>query len=299
MLTVFAVACLILAVVLGVALWRTRARVHDLEEVLERTAAAHDARAAEVITARQAAAAAERQRDDARERVQRARRDAAEVATRLRDESNARAELEVELATSNAALEEARASLTTLADTSVALDAARAELADNRAALEEARAVAASPSAGPLDVEAARFGDELWSLALRSVEHTWRISVAPGLDVASPLEGADDVFRAAVEIEVDAAREESGAQLELSWGDDTGTPAVEPPAECAALALAVVRDVISTLGTTASRTDLTVCSSADAVDVRVTAVDDVGNSIEVPLPPSLRVAPGHARVVAS
>jgi hypothetical protein len=305
--TAFAVVAVIVAVVLAVLLVRTRSRVEELESTVRSALVERDERMAELRVAREATSVAERQRDEALERVQRARRDAADVANRLREETAARSQVEADLTVAVVALEEARGSES---EAAAALEEARNALIDTNRALDEARAAgsAGAPTAvasagtdgsdgstAPVDPAGTRYGEEMWALALRATEHTWRVSVAPGLGVDSPIAGSDNPFRTAVEVEVDAAREEAGAELELNWGDGP----VQPPPECAALALALIRDVIAELGTTAARTDLTVCAAPDAVDVRVAAVDETGTEMAVPLPPSLEMAPGHARVPAA
>ncbi|WP_436795403.1 hypothetical protein [Actinospongicola halichondriae] len=141
---------------------------------------------------------------------------------------------------------------------------------------------------------AAALVDVLWNLSVRQAESTWRVSVAVDRDAVSPFVQTRDAFRTAVEIEVDAAREEAGADLELSWDGDAPVPTAH-----ALLALAVVRDVVNALGTTTARTMLTVRRLDDAVEVAVGAVDGDGQVVAVPFPAGLETSPGTVRVDGS
>lgn len=241
--------CVVLLIALTIVHFRLSARVDALHGVAAELTDERDA-----VTARADATAAELdaarlERDEALERVNRARRDAADVANRLRDESAAK-------------------------------DALAGELADARDALD---AAAAAQSTSPAAV--------LWDLAVRESEHRWRVSVAVDPSTGSPLDGATDRFRAAVEVEVDAAREESGAALDLVWKGET-----PPDAERAVVALALVRDVIATHGTAAATTTITIDSQDDAVEVSIDAVGADGTPVDVSIPDAIEVEPGRARI---
>lgn len=162
---------------------------------------------------------------------------------------------------------------------SAARAALESELGELRAAVDEPR--------GPDEL-----AEVLWGLSLRQAEVTWRVSVAVDREVASPLADADDPFRTAIEIEVDAAREEAGADIELSW---VGTADVGHAH--AVVALAVVRDVVHAVGTTADRTTLVVSRLGDAVELVVDSFDAEGRPVAVPLPDGLESAPGRVRIV--
>ena len=56
----------------------------------------------------------------------------------------------------------------------------------------------------------------LWALELLRSERTWRHSVAPGPDSPSGLSDTAEPLREALQIELDAAREEVGVEVELS-----------------------------------------------------------------------------------
>lgn len=235
---VVVIVCLLAVVGLAVALWRFQQHIDELSAERDDLASELDSADNEVTEALAATVAAEKARDDALERVQRSRRDAAEVAKRLAEESAARAGAEARLS-----------------ELSGELDRATAENAELRDQLD-----AAGPS---VDV------DRLWALALADVERTWRMSVASGPDAVSPLGDSNDPLRTAVEIEVDAAREEAGAAIELDWRvEDVVTPAE------GVVVLATVRQLIASVAKTASSALLTVTSSGDGVEVGVDARDD-------------------------
>lgn len=261
----------VVVVALVVAVLRLRARIAGLTTDLHGVQQARDEAVADRESAISRTDAVTKERDDALERVTRSRRDAAEVANRLKAETEARAEVEAardELQTDVAAL--------------------RSELDEARAERDELRVARAMPPSG----DDATSAEVLWALALREMEHTWRVSIALGADEASPFALSDDPFRVAVDIATDAAREEGGAAIELTWTSDGTTP----PAARATLALAVVRDVIAGLATTAGRTDLSVDVGADAVEIRVDARDDDDEPMSVELPQAVEVEPGVARI---
>lgn len=243
------VICVVVIVALVVAIVRLRAHVRELTDFMVQTGAERDRAVADAETNRVAVQAAVGERDDALERVNRARRDAADVANRLRDETMEKEGLE-------RALDEARSAL----------------------AVAEAAQDASAPAV-------------LWDLSVRESEHRWRISVAVDPGAESPIASADDPFRAAVEVEVEAAREESGAALDLVWKGE-----VRPTDERAVVALALVRDVIATHGTAAANTTVTIDCRADAVEVQVDAVDPDGAPIAVSIPAPLEREPGRALI---
>ena len=233
-----AVALLLLVVVvaLGVQLARTNARLRGLSEDL---GAATQARAEADAARRRAdadAEAARKERDDALERANRARRDAADVARRMKQEADARAQAEAEKAAVEASLAEAEAA---------------ASGGDHQAA-------------------------ELWALALASVRRTWEVSVAPSPGLPSPLDGSDDELRDAVAIEVDAAREEAGAAIDLEWSGD----AVTSPA-LAVRTLALAQEVIGRLAKATDAASLRVTSDGGAVTLEVTGTDQDGHPAPV------------------
>ena len=230
---------------------------------------------AEAVAARQA-------RDDALERVQRARRDASEVGARLRDEAAAR----------QAAEQTAQTASGRVAVLETALHEAEAARDQHAAELEAVRRRAAERSEES-DGAAAGAGDVLWALALARVERTWRTSISLGLEDQSPLVGATDPLRTAVEIEIDAAHEEAGADIELRW---TGDGPVSSTA--AVVALAAIESVVQSVAKTAATTTIDVTVGPEAVEVAFAATDDDGAPVELELPDALVTAPGRIRVDA-
>lgn len=236
---------------LAVVALRLRSELEAVTEARDALEIERNTRAAEALAASGRAEDAVAERDAALERVQRARRDASEVARRLAEETAARKAAETEV-------EEVRR------------DVARfeAELAEVRAELE-----AASAAGGGTDVE------QLWSLALASVERLWQTSVAPAPGSPSPLVDAADPLRAAVEIVVDAAHEEAGAAVELQWTLDEVLGA-DPGLRV----LATVQEAVAAVAKTASRAELVVEEADGSVRVRIDAVDDDGAPLPVALP---------------
>lgn len=249
-MVVVAAVLLVVAVASGVVLARTRAQVEALTGALE--AARRDA--AEAQTALRLAdadrATARRERDDALEREKRARREAADVGRRLHQEHAART-----------AAEEAGARW-------------EAELAEARAA------AAARPE---------HDAGELWALALAGVVRTWDVSVAPSPGMPSPLEGADDQLRAAIEIEVDAAREEAGAAIDLEWSGD----AIHAP-EVSLRALSIAQELVARLAKASEAAVLRVTSDDDGVVIDVEGHDADGRSVvPVDVAAEHQAAPGR------
>ncbi len=162
------------------------------------------------------------------------------------------------------------------------------EEADARAAAEAALADAqAAASGGEADAAA------LWALALAGVRRTWEVSVAPSPGLASPLDGSDDELRDAVAIEVDAAREEAGAAIELTWD---GTAVVGPALAVRALALA--QEVVGRRATAPAAAVLAVPVRAGSVELAVTGPDLDGAPAPVEellsgVAPEHQVAPGR------
>ncbi|MFP5321392.1 MAG: hypothetical protein ACLGIC_06045 [Acidimicrobiia bacterium] len=139
-----------------------------------------------------------------------------------------------------------------------------------RAAADEARAAAELAAASRDDGDVA----ELWALALAAVRRTWEVSVAPSPGMPSPLDGADDPLRAAIEVEVDAAREEAGATIDLEWEGD----AVAPPA-VALRALTIAQELVARLAKTSEQAVLRVVSDDGQVVIEVEGADAEGRSV--------------------
>lgn len=290
-MTVIAVVCFVVAVGLGVVVVRTRAQDADLELALRTTIDQRDRYETMLTMARDEAAAARKERDEAFDRVQRARREAAEVSARLAEEVAARSDAESTTAAVASRcgalerdLEEARAQIARghaeIAERAEALERFEAEVAES----EEARRRATPPDHG--DVL-----DSLWDLALARVERTWRTSISLTADEPSPLIAASDTLRTAVEIEIDAAREEAGADIDLVW---TGEGSTDPAA--AVVVLAIIEAVVGALAKVARSTTVRVSISPQHVDVGIEALDDRGEALSVAIPDAFLVGPGLARV---
>lgn len=172
-----------------------------------------------------------------------------------------------------------------------------AEDAREQAEAERDRAVAESAEAAAL---AARLVDDgsadpaaLWALERRRSERTWRHSVGvPG--ARSPLTGAD-VLVAALQVEVDAAREDTGAVVEL---------AADLPADLSAAAsLAVLRcaqELLADAVAVGEEVTLRVGHEGGDVVVGIDGVDADGASlapVHLAVPPSrLEAEPGAVRL---
>ena len=266
MLVALAAACLVVAVLAAVAARRMQRRAADLARQLDgahATLARLELEAAENETR---ITAATRERDDALEREKRARRDAAEVANRLRDETAARTAAESELEAANTSRDELERAVRALTDE---LEAAQA----------------APPPDG--DVDGA---EVMWALALDRVERTWQTSIALHAEEPSPLAGADDPLRTAVDIVIDAAREEAGADIEVEWAGD-GKPV---PAHRAVLALATVEAIVASLAKAAGQTVVRIDATGRGIAIDV---ESDGQTVPVPaLPDAVAVGAGRYRV---
>ena len=117
--------------------------------------------------------------------------------------------------------------------------------------------------------------------------------MAPSPGSPSPLDGSDDELRDAIAIEVDAAREEAGASIELAWD---GTAVVGPA--LAVRALAVAREVVGRLAKATDAAVLHVTARADSVTLAVSGTDLDGSAAPVEellagVAPQHQVAPGR------
>lgn len=131
----------------------------------------------------------------------------------------------------------------------------------------------------------------LWALTLAGTERAWRTSVALAPDEDSPLAGIDRPLREAIEIEIDAAREEAGADIELHWEVDEAVELAD-----AVQVLVTARELIATVAKTAAHTELTVRSSGDGLELVIDARDDASSPLDVAIPGLDAAAPGRYRV---
>lgn len=256
-MVVVAAVLAVVAIALAVELVRTRARLDALASELEgvrtaRTEAEAARRRSETETA-----TARAEREDALDREKRAKREAADVSRRLQQEHDAHARTEQER------------------------DRLAGDLEALRAQLAEVQARADQRAGG--DVE------QLWQLALAGVRRTWEVSVAPSPGMPSPIDGALDPLRAAVEVEVDAAREEAGAAIDLEWAGD----AVAPPA-VALRALSITQELIARLAKVSDQAVLRVASDPEGVTIEVEGTDaDGGSVVPTDVAAEHQVAPGR------
>ncbi len=177
-------------------------------------------------------------------------------------------------------------------------DAAReAATASAEAAAEEARAAVSAADAARADAEARaaeaaeRNGVDpqvLWVLEQARSERTWRQSVAVG--EGSYLDGADDPLLAALQVELDAAREDVGAIVEL---DADPLPAVTPAGSV--LVLRAAQELLARAMKTAEETTLRVKVDGDDVVVTIVATDEEG----APVPVEPLVIPESADIAAA
>jgi FtsZ-interacting cell division protein ZipA len=142
--------------------------------------------------------------------------------------------------------------------------AARADADRIDAARQEAEARAAEAAArNGLDPEL------LWTLEQARSERTWRQSVAVGPESTSVLAGAENPLREALQVELDAAREDVGAVVEL----DAELPVAVTPAG-SVLVLRAAQELLARAVKTAEETTLVIRTHGDDVVVTVVAIDE-------------------------
>lgn len=194
--------------------------------------------------------------------------------------TTAASERGVELAVAHEELASSRDALATETSAHVA-DAERLEqlrvdlagLAQLAAAAEQrARDAAAASGVEP---------GVVWPLELQRSERVWRFSVSPGPQADSPLAATRSPLLTALKVEVDAARNEVGADVEL---------AVDlPPDVAPATAVLVLRIAQELLADVVRRSETaTLQVTTDGNDI-VVAVEAVGRDGEAVLPEPLPV----------
>lgn len=252
------VLLVVLVAALGVANMRLRARAEELAGVVR-------ARDGEIVQHTGSLAAANRRiadlaraRDDATTKLERSKHEAMEVAQRLRDETAQRIKAETER--QDLVKERERAGS--------ALDDAEGRLAS----VDDDR-------------------ERLWALALARSERLWRTSVAIGPDQPSPFEDTDDPLHCAAQVEVEAAREEVGAAIELSW---TGEPVTDPGR--AVLVLGLVEALVAAVAKEASRATITVSSVPESTDVHIHAIGDDDEPVKISVAGVGATEPGRYRI---
>ena len=167
--------------------------------------------------------------------------------------------------------------------------AADAAAAADRAAEAEARAADAAARNG-LDP------DVLWTLERARSERTWRQSVALGADSASVFDGSDHPLRDALQVELDATREDVGAIVDLDID--------VPPTVTAAgsvLVLRAAQELLARAVKAAEETTLHVLADGADVVVTVEAADETGapvalEPLAVPASADLEAVDGGVRI---
>lgn len=195
------------------------------------------------------------------------------TAERLAAEARAAQQAEQALAA------EERASATTK-EAEAALDTARA--AEQRAiaaetAMASARDAAASQNAG-IDP------DVLWILEQSRSERTWRFSVAAGPDSVSVFAETTNPLLAALQVELDAAREDVGAVVELDAEIPEGLTVA-----ATVLTLRAAQELLADVVRRSEETTLHVRADGNDLVLDVTSVDENGQPVlptGLPIPPS-------------
>ena len=143
----------------------------------------------------------------------------------------------------------------------------RAGAAEQRAA-EFAAARAAAGDGGGIDARL------LWTLEQARSERTWRHSVAPGPDSVSVFTDASDPLYEALQVELDAAREEVGAVVEL---EADLPPGVTPAGSV--LALRAAQELLANVVRRGEVTTLHVHAEGVDLVVAVRSVDEEGEPV--------------------
>ena len=213
-----------------------------------------------------------------------------------------------ELATTTAALEEtarqraaaeeqAEAAATRAAEAEAAGAAARREAEEAAAARQAAEERAAAAEQRTAEFAAARAATAdggidphvLWTLEQARSERTWRQSVAPSPDAASVFADASDPLLEALQVELDAAREDVGAIVEL---DADLPPGVTPAGSV--LVLRAAQELLARVVRQGEVTTLHVRADGDDLLVAVRSVDEDGEPVAteaLAIPPSADIEP--------
>ena len=178
-----------------------------------------------------------------------------------------------------AAAEAARDEATARADTAEA----RAAEADTRAAGAETQATEAAARFADAEARAAEAAsrngldpDVVWLLERARSDRTWRQSVAIGATSSSVFDGTDHPLREALQVELDAAREDVGAIVDLHLD--------APPDVTAAgsvLVLRAAQELLAQAVKAAEQTTLHVVADGADVVVTVEATDEHGMPVTV------------------
>ena len=199
----------------------------------------------------------------------------------------------------------AAASETSAAALSAELDVQRAAQVEavRRVDTAEAHAATATESAAAATVEAAaaveraRLADErstavfagfdpqlIWDLEQSRSERLWRLSIALGPDLDSVFLDHPDPVRVALQVEVDATREEVGAVIEL----DAELPSGLTPAG-AVLVLRSTQELLATVVRRSESTTVRIVAEEHDMVVTIHSVDEAGEPVApglLAIPPS-------------
>lgn len=206
----------------------------------------------------------------------------------------------------DAAIADAEQAKTAAEQARTETEQARTETEEALAAAEQARTETAAAAAERDDAqaradqaEAARTGLDanlLWHLEQARSERTWRHSVAVGPDATSVFDGADNPLREALQVDLDAAREEVGAIVELDF---------EVPAEVttagSVLAVRAAQELLARAVKTAEESTVRVRADGEDLIVTIECLDEDGQPVELtplPIPESfdLEAADGGVRI---
>jgi GAF domain-containing protein len=120
----------------------------------------------------------------------------------------------------------------------------------------------------------------VWPLELQRSERLWRFSVSPGPQADSPLAATRVPLITALKVEVDAARNDIGAEVELAADLP---PEVEPAT--AVLVLRIAQELLADVVRRSETATLQVTTDGDDIVVAVVAVDRDGEPmLPEPLP---------------
>jgi len=126
--------------------------------------------------------------------------------------------------------------------------------------------------------------DVVWILEQARSERTWRFSVATGPTSESVFDGAGDPLLAALQVELDAAREDVGAIVEL----DAELPGGLSSA-ASVLTLRAAQELLADVVRRSEETVLRLRADADDLVIDVESVDENGQPVRprpLPIPPS-------------
>jgi hypothetical protein len=191
----------------------------------------------------------------------------------------ARSEREGELAVVR---EELTSSRESLAAESAALAASTGQVEQLRVELAEAERSAAEADARARAAASANGVEPgvVWPLELLRSDRVWRYSVSPGRPADSPLAATDAPLMTALKVEVDAARNDIGADVELA-GD---LPAEVEPAT-AMLVLRIAQELLADVVRRSDTVTLQVTLEDRHIVVAVEAIDRDGEPVlPEPLP---------------